>query len=109
MEEETPADDSAESSPDDELVLKAGHPGVPSRSAVALAILGVVVAGTFGALIGWGLVDVSQSDSSASPLILGAAIGALVSAGGVTIVAILVLRAMVEWRRNPPRLDEPRN
>lgn len=106
MDPEPPADE-APASPDDELVLLTGHPGVPTRSSVTLAILGVVVAGLFGALIGWGLVDVGQDDASGSLLVLGAGVGALVAAGGVTVVAVLVLRAMVEWRRNPPKLDEP--
>jgi len=108
VDEQTPADDAATPAPDDELVLRAGHPGVPTRSAVVLAVLGVVVAGIFGALIGWGLADVSQTDASGAVLVVGAAVGAIVAAGGVTIVAVLVLRAMVEWRRNPPKLDEPR-
>ena len=42
----------------------------------------------------------SQSDLSH---LVGAFVGAVIGAGGVGIVAVLVLRAMAEWRRqNPP-------
>jgi hypothetical protein len=32
-----------------------------------------------------------------------ALVGAAVAAGGVGVIAVLVLRAMAEWRRNQPR------
>jgi hypothetical protein len=76
-------------------------PMLPSRAAFLLAFGGVVLAGVLGAIIGFGIADVS-SQTDASHLI-GAFVGALVGAGGVAVVAVLVLRAMAEWRRqNPP-------
>jgi hypothetical protein len=76
-------------------------PMLPSRWAYLLAFGGVVLAGVLGGIIGFGIADVSsQTDLSH---VVGAAIGAVVGAGGVAIVAVLVLRAMAEWRRqNPP-------
>jgi hypothetical protein len=76
-------------------------PMLPSRWAFLLAFGAVVVAGILGAIIGFGIADVS-SQSDVSHLI-GVFVGAVIGAGGVGIVAVLVLRAMAEWRRqNPP-------
>ena len=74
---------------------------LPSRSAFLLAFGGVVLAGILGGIIGYGIADVSsQSDLSH---LIGTFIGSLIGAAGVGIVAVLVLRAMAEWRRqNPP-------
>jgi hypothetical protein len=72
-------------------------PMLPSRTAFLLAFAAVVVAGTLGGIIGFGIADVS-SDSGIA-LFVGALVGALVGAGGVGIVAVLVLRAMAEWKR----------
>ncbi len=74
---------------------------LPSRWAFLLAFGGVVLAGILGGIIGYGIADVS-SPSDLSRLV-GTFVGALIGAGGVGIVAVLVLRAMAEWRRqNPP-------
>ena len=73
---------------------------LPSRWAYLLAFGGVVLAGVLGGIIGYGIADVSsQSDVSH---VVGALIGALIGAGGVGVVAVLVLRAMAEWRRHGP-------
>lgn len=72
-------------------------PMLPSRTAYLLAFAAVVLAGLFGAVIGYGVTD-TGSDSDTAKL-LGTLVGAVLGAGGVGIVAILVLRAMSEWRR----------
>jgi zinc transporter ZupT len=73
---------------------------LPSRWAYLLAFGGVALAGVLGGIIGYGIADVSsQSDVSH---VVGALIGALIGAGGVGVVAVLVLRAMAEWRRHGP-------
>jgi hypothetical protein len=72
----------------------------PPRAAFLVAYLGVVVAGLFGAAIGYGLVDASTGSSGGDKLI-GALVGAVFAAIGVGIVAVLALRAMAEWRRPP--------
>jgi hypothetical protein len=76
-------------------------PMLPSRGAFLLAFGSVVLAGILGGIIGYGIADVSsQSDISH---LLGTFVGSVIGAGGVGIVAVLVLRAMAEWRRqNPP-------
>jgi hypothetical protein len=73
---------------------------LPSRWAYLLAFGGVVLAGVLGGIIGYGIADVSsQTDVSH---VVGALVGAVIGAGGVGIVAVLVLRAMAEWRRQHP-------
>ena len=49
-------------------------------------------------MIGYGLVDVQCDGDCGLPLGLGIFIGASASAGGTAIVAVLVLRAIGEWR-----------
>jgi hypothetical protein len=77
--------------------------GLPSRTAYLLAFAGVVVAGLLGGTIGYGIVDVSCEGSCGVAAAFGALVGAAVAAGGVGVIAVLVLRAMAEWRRNQPR------
>jgi hypothetical protein len=72
---------------------------LPSRGAYVLAFLAVVVAGVLGAVIGFGITEVSSDNGVAT--FVGAVVGAVIGAGGVGIVAVLVLRAMAEWKRQP--------
>jgi hypothetical protein len=74
-------------------------PTLPPRSAFLLAFLSVVVAGIFGGIIGYGLVDVGCTGSCDTPKLAGTIAGAMIAAGGVGVVAVLVLRAMAEWKR----------
>jgi hypothetical protein len=74
-------------------------PTLPSRSAFLLAFISVVIAGVFGGIIGYGLVDVGCTGSCETPKLAATIGGAMVAAGGVGIVAVLVLRAMAEWKR----------
>lgn len=87
---------------DDEVVFPVGRPGVPGRGAVALAFLGVVVAGVLGGMIGYGLADIMCDDDCGPMLAVGTIVGAALAAAGVGVVAVLGLRAMVEWKRTPP-------
>ncbi len=75
-------------------------PMLPSRSAFLLAFGAVVVAGLFGGVIGYGIADVGSHSDAAR--LLGTFVGAVVGAAGVGVVAVLVLRAMAEWRRQRP-------
>ena len=77
--------------------------GLPSRGAYVLAFLSVVVAGAFGGIIGYGLVDLGCSGDCGPAVVAGLVVGALAAAIGVGIVAVLVLRAMAEWQRGGKR------
>jgi len=74
-------------------------PTMPSRRAFFLAFSAVVAGGVFGGIIGYGLVDIQSTDDNSGSRLLGGVIGAVVAAVGVGVVAVLVLRAMAEWRR----------
>ena len=93
--------DEPEHPDDDKSRDEAVPPMLPSRGVYLLAFTAVVVAGLLGAIIGYGIADVG-SDSDAAKFV-GTLLGSIIAAGGVGIVAVLVLRAMAEWRRtNPP-------
>jgi hypothetical protein len=77
--------------------------GLPSRGAYVLAFLSVLLAGAFGGIIGYGLVDIGCSGDCGLAVLAGLAVGALIGAVGVGIVAVLVLRAMAEWQRGGKR------
>jgi len=71
---------------------------LPSPLARALAFVSILVGGVAGALIGYALVDIQAENASDVILGVGLLVGAIVTAGGTAIVAILVLRAIGEWR-----------
>jgi len=80
--------------PSDQRPLSA----LPSARARALAFAAILVAGVCGGLIGASLVNIQCKGDCATPSGVAAVFGALVCAGGVAIVSVLVLRAMGEWR-----------
>ena len=71
---------------------------LPSTAARAIAFVAILLGGLAGALIGYGLVDVQCEGSCATPQGLGILIGAVLTAVGTAIVAVLALRALGEWR-----------
>jgi predicted lipid-binding transport protein (Tim44 family) len=71
---------------------------LPSTGARVLAFSSILVAGLCGGLIGDAIVDLQCTGDCGTARGLGALVGALLCAGGVAVVAILVLRAMTEWR-----------
>ena len=91
-----------------------GLSALPSRLARALAFAAIIIGGACGGLIGYGVVKVTAKGDKATAESIGAIIGALLVAGGVAIIAVLVLRAMGEWRsqdqleRRAPRARDPR-
>ncbi|MDQ3680760.1 MAG: hypothetical protein M3378_09525 [Actinomycetota bacterium] len=79
---------------------------LPSARARALAFAAILVAGVCGGLIGASLVNIQCTGDCATPSGLAAIVVAVVCAGGVALVSVLVLRAMGEWRTiDQERLD----
>jgi len=74
------------------------HPYAASRGVLFGAFMAVVVAGLSGAAIGFGLVDIGCTGDCGTIAGLGALFGGLLAAGGVAIVAVLLLRSMAEWK-----------
>lgn len=71
---------------------------LPSRVARIVAFSSVLVAGLAGGTIGYALVDVQCTGECAVPSGLGMLIGSVSFAAGMSVVAVLGLRAMGEWR-----------
>jgi hypothetical protein len=69
---------------------------LPSSFARVLGFAAIVLGGLAGGVIGWAFVAI-QSDNEVAQA-LGAAIGAIAAAAGTAVIAVLVLRAMGEWR-----------
>ncbi len=61
--------------------------------------MAILVGGFAGGLIGYTLVKLQCSGSCDTPKGIGILVGALVAAGGMSVVAVLVLRAVGEWRQ----------
>ena len=72
-----------------------------------LAFAAILVAGASGALIGWAIVRVQCHGACTLPKGLGAVVGGGVAAAGVAVVAVLVLRAMGEWRTIKESRERP--
>ena len=80
---------------------------LPSTGARVLAFGAIIVAGACGGLIGFAFTDLQCSDGCTGLASVGAIIGAIIGAAGVAVIAVLVLRAMGEWRTQQ-RLDDER-
>lgn len=76
------------------------HPisALPSARARLLAFVAIIGAGLCGGLIGTSAVTVGCRGSCGTPEGVGGLIGAVTAASGVAVIAVLVLRAMGEWR-----------
>jgi hypothetical protein len=57
----------------------------------------ILLGGFAGGLIGYTLVKIQGSGDLALPLGIGAFVGAVVAAAGMSVVAVLVLRADGVW------------
>lgn len=80
---------------DDQRPLSA----LPSPAARVAAFVAILLAGLAGGLIGYTLVKLQCAGSCGAPKGIGLLVGALLAAGGMAIVAVLVLRAVGEWRQ----------
>ena len=78
----------------------------PGERVPAGVMVGGLLAVAFGAMcgaaIGFGLVDIGCHGDCGAPRTVGTLLGASFGALGVSIVAVLVMRALVEWRRHNP-------
>ena len=79
--------------------LDARRSALPSVRARVLAFAAIAVAGWCGGLIGWAFVNLQCSGSCEVPKAIGAVTGSLVTSVGVSVIAVLGLRAMGEWKR----------
>ncbi|MBA3286959.1 MAG: hypothetical protein H0U21_02890 [Acidimicrobiia bacterium] len=71
---------------------------LPSPASRLVAFAAICLAGLAGGLIGSSLVELQCDGDCGLPRGIGILGGAVVAAGGMSIVAVLVLRALGEWR-----------
>jgi hypothetical protein len=71
---------------------------LPSPAARAGAFVAILLAGLAGGVIGYTLVKLQCDGDCALPEGIGILVGAVATAAGMSIVAVLVLRALGEWR-----------
>lgn len=72
---------------------------LPSPFARGVAFVAILLSGLAGGLIGYTLVKLQCDGECAVQRGVGALTGAVLSAAGMSIVAVLVLRAVGEWRQ----------
>lgn len=70
---------------------------IPPRTARTIAFIAILAGGLLGAVLGHTLVAVQCSGECGVANGLGLLTGAIVTAGGMAVVAVLALRAMGEW------------
>ena len=89
---------------DDEEPLASGGPtALPGVGARVVAFAAICVAGLCGLLIGMALVRIGCKGDCGVAEGIGAIVGGVGAAGGVAVVAVLVLRAMGEWQAGTGR------
>lgn len=71
---------------------------LPSVTARFLAFVSICLGGVAGGFIGFALADVQCTGDCTVPHAIGILIGSISCAGGTAVVAVLVLRALGEWR-----------
>ena len=71
---------------------------LPSPAARVAAFVAILLGGAAGGVIGYTLVELQCEGDCALPLGLGAFFGSVFAAVGMSVVAVLVLRALGEWR-----------
>lgn len=82
--------------------LPGGPSALPPTGARAVAFAAILLAGACGLLIGRALADIQCRGDCTVIVGLSGVIGGVIAAGGVAVVAVLVLRAMGEWRARGP-------
>ena len=70
----------------------------PPRHIQVFSFVAILIGGLCGGLIGYAFTDLQCSEGCSNLSGISAIIGALIGAGGVGIVSVLVLRAVTEWR-----------
>jgi hypothetical protein len=76
---------------------------LPSPLARAVALGSILFAGLCGGLIGYAFTDLQCEGNCTVMTGVGALVGAVLSAAGVAVIAVLALRAMAEWDQTHPR------
>lgn len=71
---------------------------LPSVGVRLAAFASIILSGAAGGLIGGSLVELQCEGSCGLPIGIGLLVGAVTAAAGMAVVAVLVMRALGEWR-----------
>ncbi len=71
---------------------------LPAPRARLAAFVAILLGGLAGGLIGYTLVKLQCHGPCAAQRGIGALVGAIIAALGMSVVAVLVLRALGEWK-----------
>ena len=71
---------------------------LPAPTARLAAFIAILLGGLAGGLIGYTLVKLQCHGTCAAQRGIGALVGAIIAALGMSVVAVLVLRALGEWK-----------
>ena len=71
---------------------------LPAPTARLAAFVAILLGGLAGGLIGYTLVKLQCHGTCAPQRGIGALVGAIIAALGMSVVAVLVLRALGEWK-----------
>lgn len=71
---------------------------IPSVGARIAAFVSVCLSGLAGALIGYSLIEIQCEGDCGLAKGIGLFVGAVIAAAGMAVVAVLVMRALGEWR-----------
>lgn len=71
---------------------------LPAPTARLAAFVAILLGGLAGGLIGYTLVKLQCHGTCAAQRGIGALVGAIIAALGMSVVAVLVLRALGEWK-----------
>ena len=76
---------------------------IPPVGVRVAGFVAILLSGLAGALIGYSLVELQCDGDCGLAEGVGLLVGAVVAAGGMAIVAVLVMRALGEWRETSDR------
>ena len=71
---------------------------LPAPTARLAAFVAILLGGLAGGLIGYTLVKLQCHGTCAAQRGIGALVGSIIAALGMSVVAVLVLRALGEWK-----------
>ncbi|MGB3737669.1 MAG: hypothetical protein WA964_22145 [Ilumatobacter sp.] len=78
---------------------------IPSVGVRIAAFVSICLSGFAGALIGYSLIEIQCDGDCGLAKGVGLLVGALIAAIGMAVVAVLVMRALGEWREANDRED----
>jgi hypothetical protein len=82
-----------------------GLSALPSVGVRVAAFAAILISGLAGALIGYSLIDLQCEGSCGLATGIGLLVGALTASIGMAVVAVLVMRALGEWREIEDRTN----